>query len=103
MTIPRYGVTWSETDGVFFTESKSVEGAKALGPIKVELGGQNKDLRLVKAALAEKVKQLGGDGLIAFEYGQRGNPWWRSLSGLLDAEHWYGSGQVVKLPVDRDG
>jgi hypothetical protein len=98
MTLDRHGVTGSETDGIFFTEAGSIEGAMVIGPVKVELGGQNKDLRFVKEALAKEVKRLGGDGLIHFQYGQKGNPWWRSLSGLLDAEHWYGSGDAVRLP-----
>lgn len=99
MTIARYGVMGSETDGVFFTEAPAIDGARSLGSVKVEIGGQNKDLRWVKAELAKRVRAQGGDGLVAFQYGQRGNPWWRSLSGLVDAEHWYGSGVAVKLPA----
>lgn len=98
MTIARYGVLGSEWEGLFFTEASGVDGAQVLGPVKVELGGQNKDLRHIKEALAREIRARGGNGLVAFQYGQRGNPWWRSLSGLIDAEHWYGSGQVVRLP-----
>jgi hypothetical protein len=98
VTIERHGVLGSVSDGVFFTESPLIAGARVIGPVKVEVGGQNKDLRDVKRSLAERVHKAGGDGLVSFEYGQRGNPWWRSLSGLLDAEHWYGSGQAVLLP-----
>jgi hypothetical protein len=98
VTIARFGVMGSEAEGVFFTESKSIEGAHVLGAVKIEIGGQNKDLRHVKAALVKAVRDKGGDGLVGFEYGQRGNPWWRSLSGLVDAEHWYGSGIAVRLP-----
>jgi hypothetical protein len=98
MTLARYGVMGSEADGVFFTEAISIEGAHVLGPVKIELGGQNKGLRFVKAELVKAVRAKGGDGLLAFEYGQRGNPWWRSLSGFVDAEHWYGSGIAVRLP-----
>jgi hypothetical protein len=92
----------SEADEVFFTESKAIEGARDLGSVEVKLDGQNKDLRNVKTELAKKVRKLGGNGLIAFEYGQRGNPWYRSLSGLFDAEHWYGKGRAVMLPPHRD-
>jgi hypothetical protein len=88
----------SEAAGVFFTESSSVAGAVDLGEVSIKVSGQNKDLRDVKAALAASVRGLGGNGLVAFAYGQRGNPWWKSLSGLMDAEHWYGSGRAVKLP-----
>ena len=102
MTIPRFGVLGSEADGIFLTESKTVEGARDLGPVEVKLNGQNKDLRAVKAELVKKVRSLGGNGLVTFEYGQRGNPWYRSLSGLLDAEHWYGKGHAVVLPPGRE-
>lgn len=100
MTIARYGVMGSEAEDVFFTESSSIVGARDLGEVKVELGGQNKDLRFVKEALAKDVRRRGGNGLVSFAYGQRGNPWWRSLSGFLDAEHWYGSGRAVVLPPE---
>lgn len=101
MTIARYGVMGSEAEGVFFTESESIEGAKALGAVEVKIDGQNKDLRHVKAALAARVISLGGNGLVRFQYGQRGNPWWKS-SGLFDAEHWYGSGSAVRLPSETN-
>lgn len=102
MTIPRYGVMGSEADDIFFTESGTVEGARDLGPVEVKIDGQNKDLRDVKAELVKKVRKLGGNGLVGFEYGQQGNPWYRSLSGLLDAEHWYGRGRAVVLPPNRE-
>lgn len=98
MTIARYGVTGSEAGGIFFTEAPAIEGASVLGSVTVSLDGQNKDLRAIKAALVKEVQRRGGDGLVEFKYGQRGNPWWKSLSGLLDAEHWYGSGIAVRLP-----
>jgi hypothetical protein len=85
---------------VFFTESLTVDGARAVGDVKVEIPGQNKDIRDVKAALASRVRGAGGNGLVGFKYGQQGNPWWKSLSGLFDAEHWYGSGVAVVMPPD---
>jgi hypothetical protein len=97
VTIARYGVMGSEADGIFFTEAQEIEGAKPIGEVKVKVDGQNKDLRDVKAALAREVRSKGGDGLVRFQYGQRGNPWWKS-SGFFDAEHWYGSGYAVRLP-----
>lgn len=100
MTIERYGVLGSEAHGVFFTEASSIPGARSLGEVQVKIGGQNKDLRIVKERLAEEVRRRGADGLVKFTYGQRGNPWYKSLTGLLDAEHWYGSGEAVKLPPD---
>lgn len=102
MTLRRHGVMGSELDGVFFTEASMIEGARDLGPVTVEVGGQNKDIRAVKAALAQKVKAQGGNALVDFTYGQKGNPWYRSLTGLFDAEHWHGSGRAVIAPLSKD-
>ena len=93
----QHGVSGNELDGVFFTEASSIPGAEELGEIKVTVNGQNKDLRAVKSELARQVKSKGGNGLVAFKYGQRGNPWWKSLSGVMDAEHWYGTGRAVRF------
>lgn len=98
MTLRRHGVTGSELDGVFFTEAPSIDGARDLGEVKVEIGGQNKDILAVKAALAQRVVSLGGNALVGFTYGQKGNPWYRSITGLFDAEHWHGSGRAVVAP-----
>ena len=92
----RGGVGGSEVDGVFFTEASSIPGAEDLGELKVKINGQNKDLRAVKAELARRVKSKGGNGLVAFTYGQRGNAWWQSF-GAVDAEHWYGNGRAVRI------
>jgi hypothetical protein len=96
MTLRRFGVTGSELDGVFFTEASSIDGARDLGEVKVKVGGQNKDIRAVKAELAKKVRGLNGNALVAFKYGQRGNSWWQSF-GVFDSEHWYGSGVAVAI------
>ena len=102
MTIERFGVLGSEADGVFFTENSAIAGAKVLGQVDVKDDGQNKDLRHVKEALARAVRARGGNGLVRFTYGQRGNPWYKSLTGLFDAEHWYGAGEAVSLPSLTD-
>ena len=92
----RGGVAGNEVDGVFFTEASSIPGAEELGELKVKINGQNKDLRAVKAELARRVKGKGGNALVAFTYGQRGNAWWQSF-GAVDAEHWYGNGRAVRI------
>lgn len=94
MTLERYGVRGSESDGVFFTEAPTIEGARPLGEIDVKVGGQNKDIRDVKRALAKQVIAKGGNALVSLAYGQKGNPWWQSF-GIVDSEHWYGSGVAV--------
>ena len=96
MTLERHGVRGSEQDGVFFTESAAIEGARLLGQIRVKVGGQNKDIRDVKRALAKQVLAKGGNALAGFTYGQKGNSWWESL-GMFDSEHWYGAGTVLKV------
>jgi hypothetical protein len=94
MTLDRYGVRGSEADGVFFTDSAAIDGARVLGEVKVKLGGQNKDIRDVKRELAKAVVKKGGNALVGFKYGQQGNSWWQSF-GWVDSEHWYGSGIAV--------
>jgi hypothetical protein len=94
VTLDRYGVRGSEAEGIFFTESTAIEGARVLGEVNVKVGGQNKDIRDVKRALAKEVLKKGGNALVAFKYGQQGNSWWQSF-GLVDSEHWYGSGVAV--------
>lgn len=104
MTLRRYGVMGTELDGVFFTEAERIDGARELGDVKVEIPGQNKDIRAVKAELAKKVRGLNGNALVDFKYGQQGNRWYKSLTGFFDHEHWHGSGRVVLAPPrDRDG
>ncbi len=98
MTVERYGVRGSEADGVFFTEAPSIAGARVLGEVNVKIGGQNKDIRDIKRELAKRVRQKGGNALVAFKYGQHGNSWWQSF-GLVDSEHWYGSGVAVVAPA----
>lgn len=98
MTLRRYGVVGTELDGIFFTEAASIEGARDLGPVSVKLPGQNKDIRAVKAELVKRVRALNGNALVAFTYGQQGNPWYKSITGLFDAEHWHGSGYAVLAP-----
>jgi hypothetical protein len=94
VTLERYGVRGSEADGVFFTEAAAIEGARALGEVEIKIGGQNKDIRDVKRELARAVIAKGGNALVAFKDGQRGNSWFNSL-GWFDSEHWYGSGMAV--------
>lgn len=102
MTLRRYGVVGTELDGVFFTEAPAIEGARDLGEVKVTVPGQNKDIRAVKAELVKKVKALNGNALTGFTYGQRGNAWYKSLTGLFDHEHWHGSGRAVIAPPASD-
>lgn len=45
-----------------------------------------------------KSRALNANALFSFSYGRRGHPWYRSLTGLFDAEHWHGSGRAALAP-----
>jgi hypothetical protein len=98
MVLERHGVRGSEYDGVFFTEAPAIEGARIIAPVNIKIGGQNKDIRDIKRELAKQVRSKGGNALVGFSYGQRGNPWYQSF-GLFDSEHWFGSGTAVLAPA----
>ena len=84
--IERFGVRGSEAEGVFFTEAESVVGAD-LGKVKVTCQGQNKNLNDVKRELARRVREMGGDVLVAFKYEQKTGFW---------GDSWHGSGRVIR-------
>ena len=63
---------------------------------KLGVGSQLKNLDDIKRELAQRVKRLGGNALVRFEYGQKHVSFWRSLLSL-DEIAWYGSGFAAKL------
>jgi len=89
----------TKTDGVFFTEGKELEGQRVIGQVDWKASGQNQDLRYVKANLAKKVRDAGGNALVQFTYGQKGRHWFNS-GGLVDSENWYGAGTVVSINLE---
>jgi hypothetical protein len=86
----------TKTDGVFFTEASELAGQRVIGEVSWKAAGQNQDLRYVKAELAKKVRDMGGNALVRFEYGQRGRHWLGSV-GIVDSENWFGSGVAVAI------
>jgi len=58
-----------------------------LGPVKITLGGQNNNVGVVKRALARKVRDKGGNVLVAFKYEQKTGFW---------GDSWHGSGRAVR-------
>ncbi len=89
----------TKTDGVFFTEATEMPQQKVLGRVSWKASGQNQDLRYVKAQLAMRVRDAGGNALVQFEYGQKGRNWLGSV-GLVDSENWYGSGVAVSIDLE---
>lgn len=93
-------------DGVLFYEARP-QLFEEIQRIDTELGGivfsqaQLKTLRDVKTTMAYKAKELGGNAIIDFQYGQRSVGWWRSLLQMDDV-NWYGSGVVAIIHVGDD-
>ena len=79
---------------------------KNLGTIEYKKGGffnnQLKNLDNVKEQLAYKAKQLGGNAVVNFKYGQKNKSWFRSLLLSIDDDiNWYGYGEVVVLDYNK--
>lgn len=89
----------TKTDGVFFTEAKEIAGQRVVGEVSWKASGQNQDLRYVKAQLAKRVRDMGGNALVQFTYGQKGRNWLMS-GGLVDSENWYGAGIAVSIALE---
>lgn len=67
----RFGREGTECDGIFFTEG-IIEGATAVGEIKIDSGRQNIALDELKKKVAAQVKAKGGNALQNFNYVQQG-------------------------------
>ena len=90
---------WAEYDGVYFVEG-AIPGAQRQGPIDTKHDGwysqsQLKSLDTLKAAMAARVKQVGGNAVLDFRYGQK-NTFWRSLLSIDDV-WWYASGTIATI------
>ena len=87
-------------DGIRFVEGRP-SGVRALGPIKVEIGGvlrsaQLKTLDDVKRVMAQRARAAGGNAIIDFKYGQRSVGFLASIFQRDDV-NWYGTGQIAIL------
>lgn len=90
---------YAEYQGVWFVEG-SPPGAVDVAPISTEINGvfsqsQLKTLDDVKSRMASAVRELGGNAVTNFKYGQR-STFWKSLFGL-DNVMWYASGTIARL------
>ena len=87
-------------DGILFSEGHP-SGMREIGSVEVLLddqwfgGSQLKSLDDVKTELAKRVKEMGGNALIKFTYGQRSVGFWKSLVSIDDV-CWWGKGMVAK-------
>ena len=93
-------------DNVIFIEG-SEEYISNFGQIVYKKGmglynNQLKNLDDVKAQLAQKTKELGGNAVVNFKYGQKNTSWIKSLLLRFDDNvNWFGEGMAVLLPEDR--
>ena len=92
-------------NGIVFIEGDE-PGARALGNVEFQKMGfynqQLKGLDMVKDQLAQKAKNLGGNAVKFFTYGQKSTSWFRSLLLSYDDNiNWYGSGTVIWLSPER--
>ena len=85
------GLRGTYHDGVFFTEAEAPGARIEAKPVTAKIPGQNANLTQLKSLLAREVSRRGGNALVGFVYGQKGN-----LLGW-DASAWRGSGFVAKL------
>jgi hypothetical protein len=90
---------YTEIDGVYFTED-NIE-LVVLGQIEAVAPTQNSTLVDVKRTLAQKAKDLGGNGVIGFVYGQKADSPLRHAFGFKwDSERMRASGKVVRFETD---
>jgi hypothetical protein len=87
-------------EGIIFIEGDHPK-AKPIEHIKVKIHGilsqaQLKNLKDIKRKMIEKVKDLNGNCITNFKYGQE-SKFWTTIIGI-DNVAWYGSGVVSILP-----
>jgi hypothetical protein len=92
----RAGVHGTTHEDVFFTES-IIPGASVIRHVHVEISRQNATLTEVKTRLASEVRACGGNGLMAFRYGQKKHSGLQLLAFKWDTESWHGEGDAIRL------
>jgi len=92
----RAGVKGTTHEGVFFTES-TIGSTTVIKHVHVEISRQNATLAEVKTRLASEVRACGGDGLMAFKYGQKKHSGLELLAFKWDTESWHGEGDAIRL------
>lgn len=91
--------------GIIFVEG-SEPAAKILEKVEYKknfsFNAQLHTLECVKDQLCQKVKDMGGNAVVEFQYGQKSSGWFKSsLFSLDDNIKWYGSGKAAIIPEYR--
>lgn len=91
----------TELDGIRFVEGRP-SNARIISPIEVRIGGifgsaQLRNLDDVKRLMIERVRQMGGNAVIDFKYGQKSVGLFAAIFQRDDV-NWYGTGYVAVLP-----
>ena len=94
---------YTVTEGVAFFEG-NVPSAQIIRPIETSMDSlfresQLKSLESLKLAMARIAKNLGGNCIIQFEYGQEQSSFWKSLFSMDDI-YWKGKGIVAIVNPD---
>ncbi len=95
---------YTVTDGVAFFEGR-VASAQIIQRIETSTDGMVSETQLtslesLKKAMAARVKQLGGNCVICFEYGQKQASFFHSIFSLDDV-YWQGKGIVAIVDPDN--
>ena len=94
---------YTVTEGVAFFEG-NVPSAQIIRPIETSMDSlfresQLKSLESLKLVMARIAKNLGGNCIIQFEYGQKQSSFWKSLFSMDDI-YWRGKGIVAIVNPD---
>lgn len=87
-------------EGVFFVES-NYPNVEIIEPIEVKIGGilsnsQLRSLNDVKARMVERARQLNGNIITNFIYGQKSPSFLGSFFNMDDV-NWFGKGIIARL------
>lgn len=87
-------------DGVRFVEGRPAN-ATVIKAVRAEIGGilasaQLKNLDDVKRIMAQRAKEVGGNAIIGFKYGQKSVGFFASILQRDDV-NWYGEGEIAVL------
>ena len=92
-------------NGIIFIEGHE-DYLKSLGKVVYKKEGfynnQLKNLDNVKEQLSMKARELGGNAIINFKYGQKNTTWFKSALLLFDDNvNWYGDGEIVVISEEK--
>jgi len=86
-----------EKDGIFFTEENIPNIIENLGPINVQISGQNR-LAEIKKRMIKIAKSKSANAIMNYQCDQKSHKWWEQVFTLKwDSESWHGTGIAVKI------